>query len=380
MDSRMPDSFRTLISLLCSLALLFLLSACQIAAPTLSESLQEDIDALPTAASFQSTIFDMANGGGNLGRLAALDRRIDAKGLTPYLSKQHIDWFGLQKNLIVEIPGKSSKIVYIVAHYDKTEANPLTFVSLMLNGLLDPLISPTFFSDGALDNASGSSTVLELAHSRSQKENYYTYRFLFVGAEETGLRGSRVHVARLPDEEKSAIEFAINIDTVGVQGSETCLTEGISDPNLSYVAGTTARKLHLTLNHDPSPETSTSDYLPFQEISFPADFSYGIQLNFVGGLLPQRSWFTKPMTVPVMNFSSCGVMKTSSDFITNFLLPLSDLHSYRDSTALVDIEKLYELYLLIDKMLDDLDARAAEMDSTYRTAGNAPDTKIDNSL
>jgi len=362
----MPDSATTIKILLCSSALLFFLSACQIAAPAIPDELHENSAMQHTAESFQTTITDIANGGGNLGRLSSLKRRIEAKGLNRYLATQHIDWYGLQQNLIVEIPGKSKRTIYFTAHYDKTDANPLAFISLMLNGALDAFLSPLYFSDGALDNATGVSVVLELANSLSQKENYYTYRFLFAGSEETGLRGSRVHVARLPLEDKEAIEFAVNIDTVGVKDTENCLTLGVSDPQLSYQATNAAKRLNYNLGHDPYPVASTSDYLPFQEMSTSSDFAYGLQLNFVGGVLPQRSWFSEPATVPVMNFSSCGIMTSSSDFITNFLLPFGKLHGHRDSTDKVDIEGLYELHMILSEMINEIEKNAISRDPLYR--------------
>lgn len=351
--------------LLCS-ATLLLLTACQIAAPAIPQALHENSNTLHTAESLQTTITDMANGGGNLGRLSALKRRIEAKGLTPYLTTQHIDWYGLQQNLIVEIPGKSRRTIYFIAHYDKTDANPLSFISLMFNGILDTFLSPLYFSDGALDNATGVSVLLELARNRSQQENYYTYRFLFAGSEETGLRGSRVHVARLPFEEKAAIEFAINVDTVGVKDADNCLTLGVSDPQLSYLATISAKNLDYTLGHDPFPRTSTSDYLAFQGMSTVSDFSYGIQLNFVGGILPQRSWFSNSETVPVLNFTSCGIMTTSSDFVTSFLLPFGQLHGHRDSTDKVDVKGLYELNMIVEEMLNKIENDAVNKDPLYR--------------
>lgn len=365
----MPRTIRILIKLFCCSTLLFLLCACQAAVPKISDEMRYDYDenAMVTAESIQKTIGDLANGGGNLGRLSVVNRRIKAKELTDYLTSQHIDWYSLQQNLIVEIPGKSEQIIYFVAHYDKTDANPLTFISLMLNGLLDTFISPTYSSDGALDNGSGVSVVLELAHNRSLKDNYYTYRFLFVGSEETGLRGSRAHVSSLTPEEIAAIKFAVNIDTVGVKDTVNCLTVGVSDPHLSYNATSSAKELKYDLGHDPYPLSSTSDYLPFQEASFTSDFSYGFQLNFVGGILPQRSWFTEPVSVPVVNFSSCGVMETSSDFVTNFLLPVGELHGYQDTTERVDIAQIYELYMIIDNMLNHLEKKAIDKDPLYRT-------------
>lgn len=371
----MPNSTHILKQMYLSFFLLLLLSACQIAPPAIPEELKKTSGAIPTAKSIQTTITDIANGGGNIGRLSALEKRIKASGLEPYLTIQHIDWYSLQQNLIVEIPGKSKQIIYFVAHYDKTDANPVSFISLMLNGVLDTLISPLYFSDGALDNATGVSVVLELARNLSQKDNYYTYRFLFVGSEETGLRGSRVHVARLPEEEKAAIEFAINIDTVGVEGTETCITDGISDPLLSYQASTAAKKLNYSLEHDPNPVASTSDYLPFQEMSVASDFSYGIQLNFVGGILPQRSWFSDSVSVPIVNFSSCGIM-THSDFVTNFLVPVGQLHGYRDSTELVNIEGLYELHTIIINMLDFVEKDAIDRDPLYRMVKIGNDSSI----
>lgn len=371
----MTAFFHKLTKTLCPV-LLLLLSACQVATTSIPQDTLNSRDALPTVSSLAATIDTMAASGGNLGRMSALQALIEEKGLTPYLSHQHIDWYSLQKNLILEIPGKSAQTIYLIAHYDKTDANPLTFVSLMLNGFLDTLISPIFLSDGALDNATGVSVLLELAKQQSTRDNYYTYRFLFAGAEETGLRGSRVHVARLTEQEQEAIQFAINIDTVGIKGGRHCITEGVSDPQLGYLALTSARKLGYELDSDPSPTYSTSDYLPFQEMSIAADFSYGLQLNFVGGILPQRSWFAAPGSVPVLNFSSCGVMQSSADFITNVLLPIGQLHSFRDSAELVDPLELYSLSKILSHTLERIEQNGIDKDPYYRVVRVDGHTRI----
>src|SRR5262245_24971885 len=69
----------------------------------------------------------------NFGRYRALEQRVAELGLADRARSEWIDWFSLQRNLLVEIPGDSERIVYVVAHYDKIDATPLTTVSVLLN-------------------------------------------------------------------------------------------------------------------------------------------------------------------------------------------------------------------------------------------------------
>lgn len=339
---------------------LFALSACHIDAPPVPDHLTGDASSLATAKYLRGTLEAVVNGGGNLGRFSALSNQADKLGLSPHIRKEGIDWFSLQRNLIIELPGMSSEIIYLVAHYDKTDANPLVFVSLLLNGVLDPLVSTTFLSDGAIDNASGVSVILQLASELEKKQHHYTYRILFPGSEESGLRGTRAHIARLTPEESQQIKYVINVDSVGVTGAGNCVTRGISDPHLTYLAKTVASKAEIPLGEDTSSNSAVSDYLPFMGTNFYTDVSYGLKFNYIGGIFPQRSWFTSQISVPVLNFSTCGLMGGASDILSSFLLPIGKLHGFRDEMKKIDIETLYNQFAIIDGLLEKLEQQVAK--------------------
>lgn len=313
---------------------------------------------MQATAEMRGTLQTVVNGGGNLGRFAALRRHAASLDLEKGMRNEGIDWFSLQRNLIIDLPGRSDELIYLVAHYDKTDANPLTFISLLLNGVLDPLVSPTFLSDGAIDNASGVSVVLQLAAALSERSHYYSYRILFPGSEETGLRGTRAHIARLSQVERDRIRYVINVDSVGVSGVGSCVTTGVSDPNLVYLVQTVAKHAKIPLQQEPVSNTAVSDYLPFMETSFAADFSYGVKFNHIGGLLPQRSWFTGPLSVPVLNFSACGLMGGAADLLSSFLLPIGKLHGFRDEIEKIDLLSLYHQYAVLDKLLLELEQQS----------------------
>ena len=59
----------------------------------------------------------------------------------------------------------------------------------------------SFTSQGSIDNATGVAVALQLAKSIAERDNKFSYRILLAGSEESGLRGSRAHVARLSLEE-----------------------------------------------------------------------------------------------------------------------------------------------------------------------------------
>jgi hypothetical protein len=232
--------------------------------------------------------------------------------------------------------------------------NPLRLVSAQLNGMLDDLIP--IFSDGAVDNGTGVSVALELAHSVASRPHFLSYRFLFPGSEETGLRGTRAHLARLAAEETESIRQSINIDTVGVDFAENCVTESEDAKKAIDVA----IRLNAVLTRSYSMSDSDSDYAPFRNNGFQKDFLLGLKNNYLGGLLPQRSWFGTPFTTSVMNFSACGM--NGSQGQGNFVFPV---HGPSDNLSRIDLFRLYEQYLIINEMLlyeDELAAKESGAD------------------
>lgn len=288
----------------------------------------------------------IVNSGGNLKRGKAIVKRAKEFGLFERTVSENIDWLSFQKNVMIEIKGKTDSLVYIVSHYDKTDVNPLLLPNILLNGVLDPLISWSYTSDGALDNATGVAVSLQLAKIISESNLKYTYRVLLVGAEESGLRGSRAHVARMSDNIAKKIRYMINMDVVGVKDKSNCVYTNVSNDKLSSISLEAAKELDIELGVGRMPALGCSDYASFQKTSFLTDFGRSLKFNLIGAFIPQRSYFTKKKQTEVINFSSCNLLD-AGDYIGGVIfMPIGSIHGFRDTIKLVDEKKLYEQYLL----------------------------------
>lgn len=294
----------------------------------------------------------VVNAGGNHYRKKTIVKQLASFGLKENTRQERIDWLSVQKNVIVDLPGKSDSLIYVVAHYDKTDINPLKLISVLTNGLLDPLISWSYTSQGAIDNATGVAIGLQLAKYLKKQNNYYSYRILFAGSEESGLRGSRAHVARLSTEAFKRIKYVINVDVVGVKGKQNCVYK-LSDDGLEQKAILIAREEELDLGTGEMPLGASSDFLPFKSTSFGLDFVRSFAFNLIGSFLPQRSYFTKKKSTKVINFSSCELLDFG-DTISGFtLLPVGSFHGFRDNIKKVDPEKLYEMCKIIQLFVEE---------------------------
>jgi hypothetical protein len=294
----------------------------------------------------------------NGGRRRAIEKRAAALGLSEALRTEWIDPWSAQRNVVLELPGTGAGLVYVVAHYDKTDVNPLKFASLLVNGLLDPLIDPFTLSQGAIDNATGVSLALELAARLQSRDRTLTWRVLLTGSEESGLRGARAHVARLSAEAKRAIVLAINIDTVGVDFSDDCVTQDLSDPDWAERTVEVARVAGIPLRTTPLPTGAATDVLPFQRNHFWLDFGRSLAFNLAGGLLPQRSWFTGAHEAPTLNLSACEVLDVGDYLAGTILLPVGRIHGPRDRATRVDVAKLADLLAVLEGLADALESDA----------------------
>lgn len=307
------------------------------------------------AQSLRSSVEALASRHTNLGRLSAVRERAGALGLAGRTRVEWIDWFSLQRNVVIELPGSrpGAGVVYVTAHYDKTDLNPLKLVSLLTNGLIDELTGLTYLSQGAIDNASGVAVALELAASAAREPLPHALHVLLPGAEESGLRGTRAHLSKLPAAERARVRFALNIDSVGSSDAPDCVSANVSDPLLAEAARAAARRIGVGLGLEPIPEGASSDFAPFRAHGFWRDLGRGLLFNLPGGLLPQRSWFTRRFAVPVANFSSCKVIDWSDRLGVALLLPVGRIHGPRDRASRVDLRRLDAQYRLLRELLED---------------------------
>ncbi len=312
---------------------------------------------LETLESMKISVEKIVNSGGNLKRKRSVLDRVEELSLSEFTSIENIDWLSFQKNILIEIKGKSGKIVYVVSHYDKTDNNPLSLPNNLLNGVLDPLISWSYTSHGAIDNATGVALSLQLAKKISEENLNHTYRILLVGSEESGLRGSRSHMARIPEKVIDNIFYVINTDIIGVKGKTNCVTSDISSKGLVDISLKIAKELNFELDKGVLPSMSSSDYAPFQKTSFLIDFKRSLQFNLIGALLPQRSYFTKKKENQVINFSSCDLLGVEDYLGSILLMPIGTIHGFRDNIKLVDEKKLYEQFILTFELIKTLDRK-----------------------
>ena len=97
------------------------------------------------------------------------------------------------ENVIAEIPGENpDNVVAVGAHLDSVEEGP-----------------------GIQDNGTGSAAILETAIQMAGTTQPNTVRFLWWGAEESGLVGSTYYIDNLSDEEIEEIALYLNFDMIG---------------------------------------------------------------------------------------------------------------------------------------------------------------------
>jgi Peptidase family M28 len=207
----------------------------------------------------------------------------------------------------------TKRLIYLVAHVDKTDANLLKVLSVMVNGALDEPINFTTLSEGAIDNASGVAVVLETARALANSRRTHTLRVLLTGSEESGLRGARAHVARIPNEEWPLID--------------------------AVLAG--------------------GDHAVFDHTSFFHDFGRGLFFNVTGAVLPQRSWFTGFHHAPVVAFFSCHLLDVGDWIATVVDLPVAQVHGPRDNASALDPERLGEAFLIVRGLAAELAGTSA---------------------
>lgn len=350
------------------LVLLGLAACAHSRVPPLPESGGLDGEARAAAESLRTSLQAVVDGGWTPGRLKAVEARAAELGLSEHLRTEWIDWFSFQHNVVIELPGETDELVYVLAHADKADANLLKVVSLLFNGLLDEAIAWSFLTEGALDNASGTAIALELARALKDAKLRRTYRVLITGSEESGLRGARAHAARLSDAEWARLRFALNVDSVGSSGDQSCVIKGESNRDLAKLARQVAKEQGFDLRAGALPLGAGGDHSAFAEMSPGRDVLRGFMFGWLpGGILPQRSWFTRSHEGPVLVFADCNLLD-AGDYLSALPFAFGRLHSFRDTADQIDPERLYRVYAVALEVLKRTDAQPTLSSSTSNTS------------
>jgi len=96
----------------------------------------------------------------------------------------------VSQNIVLTIPGQSQRTIVVGAHYDSPP---------------DP---------GTSDNASGVGLLMESAKRMLEYDNYYTIRYVFFGAEETGLIGAAWNLHLMTEAERDNVVMMVNADVL----------------------------------------------------------------------------------------------------------------------------------------------------------------------
>jgi hypothetical protein len=142
--------------------------------------------------------------GSNLSRLYASGQAPTAHFDIRTQSQSRLDY-----NLIADSPfGDPNHVVVIEGHLD------------------------SIFGAGMLDNASGSTTILEIALNMANTSTTNQLRYIWFGGEELGLLGSNYYTNHLTSSEKAVIAFDVDADVTATPNYDYL----IADPKFAYNA------------------------------------------------------------------------------------------------------------------------------------------------
>jgi hypothetical protein len=184
-------------------------------------------------------------------------------------AKTKLDYSNVESfNLVGKLPGSDPKLknenVVLSAHLDHV-------------GIGQPVASNPNdrLYNGAIDNASGSSILLEVARRiKEQKIGHKrTLLFVFVTAEEKGLLGSR-YFSRKPTVSKDSIVADVNTDMfLPINPPKSIIVRGMAESDLGDWAKAAVEKAGVQPQLDPEPQRNSfirSDQYSFIREGIPA--------------------------------------------------------------------------------------------------------------
>ena len=180
------------------------------------------------------------------------------------------------KNVVARLEGsdpalKDEYVVY-TAHWDHLGR--------------DPKLTGDQIYNGAADNASGSSSLLEIARGYSELKTApkRSILFLAVTAEEKGLLGAKYY-AENPLYPLSKTLADINMDVINLWGrTRDIVSVGLGNTTLDDILSEAAKSQERTIGGDPEPEKGSfyrSDHFEFAKVGVPA-LNAKAGIDFIG--------------------------------------------------------------------------------------------------
>lgn len=182
------------------------------------------------------------------------------------------------RNVMAKLEGTSKKdeIVMFGAHHDHL-------------GVLDPIQGDSI-ANGADDNASGVSGVIQIAEYFAKKKRKYPRTLLFTTftAEELGLVGSQYMASKMTDQELNNIVAFINIEMIGKpssNGKRKVFVTGYQKSNLGRLMQGNIKKARMKFQFfaDPYPDLKLfmrSDNASFAAKGVPAHTFSSTDIDF----------------------------------------------------------------------------------------------------
>lgn len=232
-------------------------------------------------------------------------------------------------NVIGEVPGSDpalrNQYVVYTAHVDHL-------------GICPP-VNGDNVCHGALDNASGTASLLEIARAFASlpKAPRRSILFVFLTGEEMGLLGSD-YFAHFPTIPRSAITANINID--GAPGlyypMKDLIVLGIEHSSLEQQVQSAAARIGYSLSPDPMPEENffiRSDQYSFVQQGIPAvDITDGMNSTDpkVDGLKLQKAWLITKYHTPLDNMDqtldyASGAKAAGVNFLVGYEVAQQDV-------------------------------------------------------
>lgn len=216
-------------------------------------------------------------------------------------------------NIVAKLPGSDptlkSEYVVLSAHIDHV-------------GIGEPINGDRIYN-GAMDNASGSAVLLDVAASlkKSPETLKRSLLFLFVTAEEKGLLGSK-YFAQYPTVDPKSMVADINIDMfLPLIPLKTLTVYGLDESELGDLARSTAQSRGVNVQADPEPQRNA--------------FIRSDQYNFIRHGIPALAMGVAP------DPNSPDQKKLYKDWLTNrYHAPSDDLAQPVDPGAAAQYEEI----------------------------------------
>jgi Zn-dependent M28 family amino/carboxypeptidase len=258
------------------------------------------------------------------------------------LEKKDLD----SANIIAQVPGSDpvlkNEYVVLSAHIDHV-------------GIGEPVNGDRIYN-GAMDNASGSAVLLDVAASlkKSPEKLKRSLLFVFVTGEEKGLLGSK-YFTQYPTVDPKSMVADINIDMfLPIIPLKTLIVFGLAESDLGDLAREAAQARGVNVQADPEPQRNL--------------FIRSDQYNFIRHGIPALAMGVAP------DANSPEQRKIFKDWLTNrYHAPSDDLAQPIDFSAAAQYEEI--IRALMVTVANDVRRPEWKADSFFRRYANAGSTE-----